>query len=98
MLANHGLMRLALLPGISTPGCSCLLVVLFPSSTSSESCCFTSLQSTESAVYCYWTLTQRCVLQDHSLRLWNLESQVCVCSMVGGSAHTNEVLSVVRLL
>ncbi|KAL3148904.1 hypothetical protein ABBQ32_001772 [Trebouxia sp. C0010 RCD-2024] len=32
--------------------------------------------------------------RDHSLRLWNLRSQVCVCTMVGDSAHTNEVLSV----
>lgn len=31
--------------------------------------------------------------RDHSLRLWNLESQVCVCTMVGDAAHTNEVLS-----
>ena len=35
-------------------------------------------------------------MQDHSLRLWNLETQVCVCTMVGDAAHTNEVLSVVR--
>ncbi|KAL0021903.1 hypothetical protein WJX79_001641 [Trebouxia sp. C0005] len=32
--------------------------------------------------------------RDHSLRLWNLETQVCVCTMVGDGAHTNEVLSV----
>lgn len=31
--------------------------------------------------------------RDHSLRLWNLETQVCVCTMVGDAAHTNEVLS-----
>ncbi len=37
-----------------------------------------------------------CPMQDHSLRLWNLETQVCVCTMVGDAAHTNEVLSVVR--
>ncbi len=37
-----------------------------------------------------------CPMQDHSLRLWNLETQVCVCTMVGDGAHTNEVLSVVR--
>lgn len=37
-----------------------------------------------------------CLMQDHSLRLWNLETQVCVCTMVGDGAHTNEVLSVVR--
>jgi len=37
-----------------------------------------------------------CCMQDHSLRLWNLETQVCVCTMVGDGAHTNEVLSVVR--
>ena len=34
-------------------------------------------------------------MQDHSLRLWNLETHVCVCTMVGDAAHTNEVLSVV---
>ena len=36
-------------------------------------------------------------VQDHSLRLWNLETQTCVCTMVGCAAHTNEVLSVVRV-
>lgn len=37
------------------------------------------------------------VLQDHSLRLWNVKSQVCVCVMNGHAAHTNEVLSLVSL-
>lgn len=31
--------------------------------------------------------------RDHSLRLWNVKSQVCVCVMNGRAAHTNEVLS-----
>ncbi len=33
--------------------------------------------------------------QDHSLRLWNHRTQVCVIIMTGDGGHTNEVLSVV---
>lgn len=43
-----------------------------------------------------WCLITSVALQDHSLRLWNFQTQVCVCVMNGHGAHTNEVLSLVR--
>ncbi len=37
-------------------------------------------------------------MQDNSIRLWNLETQVCVVVINGEGCHTNEVLSIVRNL
>jgi hypothetical protein len=43
-----------------------------------------------------WCHQAWCCLQDQALRVWNIQSKVCVAMLHGDGGHRNEILSVVK--